>query len=44
MQKVYQDPAIKFYRGDFERPALPIEMDCSNFQQEIEKEDFDWDF
>ena len=44
MQKVYQDPAIKFYRGDFERPALPIEMDCSNFQQEIEKEDFDRDF
>lgn len=44
MQKVYQDPAIKFDRGDFERPALPIEMDCSNFQQEIEKEDFDWDF
>ena len=44
MQGIYQDPAIKFYRGDFERPAVPIEMDCSNFQQEIENEDFDWDF
>ncbi len=44
MQGIYQDPAIKFYRGDFERPAVPIEMDCSNFQQEIENEGFDWDF
>lgn len=44
MQGIYQDPAIKFYRGDFERPAVPIEMDCSNFQQEIESEGFDWDF
>lgn len=44
MQKIYQDPAIKFYRGDFERPSVPIEMDCSNFQQEIENEGLDWDF
>ncbi|MGX8712768.1 MAG: transglycosylase domain-containing protein [bacterium] len=44
MEKIYKDPNIKFYRGDFERPSVPIEMDCSNFQQEIEKEDFEWDF
>ena len=45
MQKVYADPKIKFYRGDFDRPSVPIEMDCSNFQQEIENEtEFDWDF
>ncbi len=44
MKKIYEDPNIKFYRGDFERPNVPIEMDCSNFQQEIEKEDFEWDF
>ena len=44
MKRIYEDPAIKFYRGDFERPNVPIEMDCSNFQQEIEREDFEWDF
>lgn len=44
MKKIYEDPSIKFYRGDFERPNVPIEMDCSNFQQEIEREDFEWDF
>ncbi len=44
MKKIYEDPSIKFYRGDFDRPNVPIEMDCSNFQQEIEKEDFEWDF
>ena len=44
MEKIYKDRAINFYRGDFERPAVPIEMDCSNFQQEIENEGFDWDF
>ena len=44
MQKIYQDKKLNFYRGDFERPSLPIEMDCSNFQQEIQNEDFEWDF
>lgn len=44
MKRIYEDPAIKFYRGDFDRPNEPIEMDCSNFQQEIEREDFEWDF
>ncbi|MBP3763369.1 MAG: penicillin-binding protein [Bacteroidales bacterium] len=44
MKRIYEDPSIKFYRGDFERPSVPVEMDCSNFQQEVEKEDFEWDF
>ena len=44
MQKVYQDKKLNFYRGDFERPSMPVEMDCSAFQEEIENEGFDWDF
>ncbi len=44
MKRIYEDPSIKFYRGDFDRPSVPIEMDCSNFQQEIEREDFEWNF
>ena len=46
MEKIYKDPKIKFYRGDFERPNIPIELDCSNFQQEIQGEphDYEWDF
>ena len=45
MEKIYKDPDIKFYRGDFERPSVPIEMDCSKFQQEVEEEEsFEWDF
>jgi penicillin-binding protein 1A len=44
MEKVYQDKKLNFYRGDFERPAEPIEMDCSNFQQEIQNESYEWDF
>jgi penicillin-binding protein 1A len=44
MEKVYQDKKINFYRGDFDRPSEPIEMDCSNFQQEIQHESFEWDF
>ena len=44
MEKIYKDKKLNFYRGDFERPAVPIEMDCANFQQEIENEGFDWDF
>ncbi len=45
MEKIYNDPKIKFYRGDFERPSVPIEMDCSKFQQEVENESsFEWDF
>ena len=46
MEKIYKDPNIKFYRGDFERPNIPIELDCSNFQQEIQGEphDYEWDF
>ncbi len=44
MEKIYKDQKLNFYRGDFDRPSVPIEMDCSNFQQEIEDEGFDWDF
>jgi penicillin-binding protein 1A len=45
MEKIYKDKKLNFFRGEFERPAVPIEMDCSNFQQEIQEEDnYDWDF
>ena len=46
MKKIYTDTKLKFYRGDFERPAVPIEMDCTKFQQEIQSEshDYEWDF
>jgi len=45
MEKIYKDPRIKFYRGDFDRPSVPIEMDCSKFQQEVENEgSYEWDF
>ena len=44
MEKIYKDQRLNFYRGDFDRPSEPIDMDCSNFQQEIENEGFDWDF
>lgn len=45
MEKIYKDPKIKFYRGDFDRPGVPIEMDCSRFQQEVENEgSYEWDF
>ena len=44
MQKIYQDQKLNFYRGDFDRPAIPIELDCANFQQEIENEGTNWDF
>ena len=45
MEKIYKDPKIMFYRGDFDRPSVPIEMDCSRFQQEVENEgSYEWDF
>ena len=43
MEKVYKDPAIKFYRGDFDRPSVPIVMDCSQFQQEIQSDLPEWE-
>ena len=39
MRSIYQDGSLKFPRGDFDRPNVPIEMDCSRFQQEVEDED-----
>ena len=44
MEKVYQDKKLNFYRGDFDRPSMPVELDCANFQQEIQNEEPDWDF
>jgi penicillin-binding protein 1A len=46
MEKIYRDPNIRFYRGDFERPSVPVEMDCSKFQQEILQDgsSYEWDF
>lgn len=44
MAKIYKDSKLNFYRGDFDRPSIPIELDCANFQQEIENEPSEWDF
>lgn len=41
MRSVYQDQSLKFPRGDFEYPSIPLdtEMDCAKFQQEIMDEE-----
>ena len=40
MRSIYTDPSLKFPRGDFERPSVPLdtELDCSRFQQEVMNE------
>ena len=45
MKKVYDDPKINFYKGDFDRPAnVSVEMDCSKYQQEIQQEESEYEF
>ena len=45
MKKVYEDPKINFYKGNFDVPAnLNVEMDCSKYQQEILEEDYEYNF
>jgi penicillin-binding protein 1A len=46
MQKIQEDKSIKVSKGDFERPAKPIEveLDCKKYNDELDKgggEDFD---
>ena len=45
MRSIYQDKSLKFPRGDFERPSVPLdtELDCSKFQQEVQNENY-YDF
>lgn len=44
MKKIYQDPKfVDYKKADFKRPSVPIEMDCSSFQQEIQNESYEWD-
>ena len=40
MRGVYNDKKIGFYRGEFDRPSVPLstELDCTLFQQEVEAE------
>ncbi len=40
MRSIYSDPSLKFPRGDFERPSVPLdtEIDCAKFQQEVMNE------
>ena len=40
MKRVYEDKSLNFYRGDFERPSVPIDvqMNCEKFKEEIEGE------
>ena len=46
MRSIYTDKTLKFPRGDFDRPNVPldVELDCSKFQQEIQEEDPYYDF
>lgn len=46
MRSIYSDKSLKFPRGDFERPNVPldVELDCSKFQQEIQEEEPFYDF
>ena len=45
MKKVYDDPKINFYKGNFDRPAnIDVELDCSKYQQEAEKDEYEYDF
>ena len=38
MKKVYDDKSINFYKGDFDKPSVPldIEMDCEKYQEEMQ--------
>src|SRR5574344_325752 len=40
MTSIYNDPQLKFFRGDFDRPSVPLdtELDCALFQQEVANE------
>ena len=40
MKEVYNDKSINFYRGDFDKPSVPldIELDCDKYQEEIDSE------
>jgi penicillin-binding protein 1A len=46
MRSIYSDKALKFPRGDFDRPNVPldVELDCAKFQQEIQEEEPYYDF
>jgi penicillin-binding protein 1A len=38
MKRCEKDPKLNFYKGDFDRPpTMSIDMDCSNYVQEIEQ-------
>ena len=38
MQKCEKNPKLNFYKGDFDRPpSLEIDMDCSNYVQELQQ-------
>ena len=38
MKRCEKDPKLNFYKGDFDRPpTISIDMDCSNYVQEIEQ-------
>ena len=45
MRSIYSDPSLKFPRGDFERPSVPLDtdLDCAKFQQEVMNEN-NYDF
>ena len=45
MKKVYDDPKINFYKGNFDRPAnVDVELDCSKYQQEIQNNEYEYNF
>ncbi|MBR4197787.1 MAG: penicillin-binding protein [Bacteroidales bacterium] len=45
MKKIYEDPKINFYKGNFDRPAsIDVEMDCSKYQQDLQADEYEYDF
>ena len=41
MKEVYDDKSINFYKGDFDRPSVPldVEMNCDKYQEEVASEE-----
>ncbi|MDR2084418.1 MAG: transglycosylase domain-containing protein [Bacteroidales bacterium] len=42
MKKLYADPKINLYKGDFEKPLKPlsVEVDCDKYDKQNQNEDF----
>jgi len=44
MKKIYDDPQLKFSKGDFLKPDnMDVELDCAKFQQQQNQNKFNVD-